>query len=92
MFWNPGHWEVRSDAQGPFDLLRKAGILHDTPQAAATKLNEIYPDTMNWWKSAEVQQARRLFSGTFVYTGQNWKDEWKRELLSLGSAPQGMPR
>ena len=92
MFWNPVHWELRPDAQGLFDLLRKAGILHDTPQAAATKLNEIYPVTNEWWQSAEVQQARRAFCETFVYTGHDWMHEWKRELLTVESARQGTRR
>lgn len=92
MFWNPGHWELRPDAQGRFDLLRKAGILHDTPRAAAVKLNEIYPVTKQWWQSAEVQQARRAFCESFVYTGRNWLGEWKRELLRVACARQGVRR
>ena len=59
--WDPRYTELDELAQPYFDLLREAGILHDTPEILASKLNEIYEDPMFWWMSTEVQYAKNKF-------------------------------
>jgi len=83
IFWNPEHWELRAGAQGAFDDLRRAGILHDTPEAAAAKVNEIYRDPQNWWRGQSVQQAKERFCAQFAVVRKDWLQEWKTELLQL---------
>jgi putative transferase (TIGR04331 family) len=83
MFWNPDHWELSSSAQPYFDSLRRAGILHDTPESAAGLVNEISHDTLSWWSQPEIQKAKDEFCFRFARTSDNWLDEWKKELNDL---------
>lgn len=82
LFWNPRYWEVRSSAQPYFDKLRRVGILHDTPESAAAKVNEIYKDTDAWWYKPEIQKAKNEFCLQFARTSENWLKEWRKELLN----------
>jgi putative transferase (TIGR04331 family) len=81
--WDPKYTELNELAQPYFNLLREAGILHDTPEILASKLNEIYEDPMLWWMSAEVQYAKNKFCERFARTSDNWLTQWKEELLRL---------
>lgn len=83
LFWNPKHWELRPSAQRYFDKLRRVGILHDTPELAAAKVNEIYKDPYAWWNQAEIQEAKDEFCQRFALTSENWLNEWKIELSNL---------
>lgn len=83
LFWNPRHWEIRQSAQPYFDMLRRVGILHDTPESAAAKVNEIYKNPLSWWNQKEIQDARVKFCQQFAYTSENWIKEWKNELSNL---------
>jgi putative transferase (TIGR04331 family) len=75
IFWNPNHWELREDAQPYFDELRHVGILHDTPESAASKVNEIYHNPDLWWQQAEIQHAKNRFSERFAKTSNSWMDD-----------------
>lgn len=83
IFWNPKHWELRSSAEPYFDELRRVGILHDTPESAAVKVNEIYNDPYVWWRKEEIQKAKDEFCQQFACTSKDWLIEWKRKLLNL---------
>jgi putative transferase (TIGR04331 family) len=83
LFWNPNHNEIRSSAKPYFDNLRRVGILHESPESAAEKVNEIYLDPLLWWISPEVQEAKNLFCEQFAKTNRAWLSQWKRELLRL---------
>ncbi len=83
IFWNPKHWELRPAAQPYFDELRLVGILHDTPESAAAKVNEIYANPLDWWHQAEIQAAKDMFCNEFAYVNQNWLQTWKNELKSV---------
>ena len=83
LFWNPGHWELRPQAQPFYDELRKVGILHDLPESAATLVNEIYDNPLDWWMEPERQSARKHFCNQFALTSDDWLRDWKNELKSL---------
>jgi len=83
LFWDPEHSENNILAQPYFEELRKVGILHDSPETAAEKVNEIYNDPITWWNQPEIQITLKKFCGKFAYVGNNWIDEWKTELQSL---------
>ena len=85
LFMNPDHWELSESAKPYFEQLRKVGILHDTPESAASKVNEIYENPLAWWMSAEVQEAKNIFCQEYAKTSENWLTEWKNELLNLTS-------
>jgi len=81
--WDPKYTELNEMASPYFDLLRKAGILHDTPESAASKLNNIYQDPLSWWVSPEIQNARNKFCDRFARTNNDWLAQWEGELLKL---------
>jgi putative transferase (TIGR04331 family) len=83
LFWNPDHWELRPSAQPYFDELRRVGILHDTPESAAQKVNEIYDDPAKWWKTPKVQAAKNRFCEQYAKTSPNWIKEWKAKLVEI---------
>ena len=83
LFWGPEKREVRASAQPYFDDLRKVGILHDTPESAAAKVNEIYEDPLSWWLSDEIQEVINRFCHQFARTSDNWLLQWKEELLKI---------
>jgi putative transferase (TIGR04331 family) len=82
IFWNPTHWELRESAKPLFDVLIGAGIFHETPQSAASKVNEIYQDVQSWWMSAETQRVRKIFCDQFCNTSKPLI-RLKEELLKL---------
>lgn len=83
IFWNPAHWELRGSVQSAFDDLRDAGILHDSPESAAAKVNEIYRDPQRWWREPRVQEAKGRFCARFARVREDWLQEWKTELSQL---------
>ncbi|MDH5542724.1 MAG: LIC12162 family protein, partial [Nitrospinota bacterium] len=85
LYWNPKHWELRESAKPYFDKLKRAGILHDSPDSAAEKVNEIFPDVKGWWNSDEVQKAKDEFCIRFVNTSDKWIEEWKSEIITFAN-------
>jgi len=81
--WDPKYNELNELARPHFDLLRKVGVLHDTPESAASKLNKIYKDPLAWWLSPIVQDAKDKFCDRFARVSEDWSEEWKKELLKL---------
>lgn len=83
LFWDPNQNELRESAQPYFDDLRRVGILHDTPESAAEKVNEVYEDPMSWWSSLEIQEAKTAFCHRFARTSDKWLLQWKEKLLKI---------
>ena len=83
LFWNPDYWELRPSAQSFFDELRAAEILHDTPESAAQKVNEVYDAPAEWWKTPEVQAAKNRFCEQYAKSSPNWIREWKAKLVKI---------
>ncbi len=81
LFWNPEHSELRKSAQLYYDDLRKSEILHDSPESAAAKVNDIYKDPLSWWMSEKVQASKKKFCHRFARSGLNWISTWKDEFL-----------
>jgi putative transferase (TIGR04331 family) len=79
-FWDPGVYELRKDAEPYFEALRNAGILWDSPEAAAVKLSEIYDDPWQWWNEKKVQEARQAFVSQFALGREDWLNQWTRAL------------
>ena len=80
LFWNPDINEVRDSARPYFDELRRVGILHDTPESAAAKVNDIYTDPMVWWASQEVLEVRDWFCLRYARASDTWVSQWTEEL------------
>ena len=61
IFWNPKHWELRTEAIEDFEDLIRVGILHYSPKACAEHVSIIWSDVSSWWESNAVQSVRRKF-------------------------------
>jgi putative transferase (TIGR04331 family) len=60
-FWYGGLNHVLPNAKPYYELLRGAGILADSPEHAALLVAQYWDNIDGWWKSEQVQNARRLF-------------------------------
>lgn len=84
-YWNHEVYLMRSEAKEYFDVLRKAGILHETPEGAANKLIEIFKNPVGRWRIKEVQDARNTFLKQFGYSRKDWLKIWAEELKQIQS-------
>lgn len=82
LFNNPETNRLRPEAQPYFDLLKNAGILFETPEAAAAAVASVYQDVETWWNAPERQRAVRGFCEKFARKSPNaisiWSDEFKK--------------
>jgi putative transferase (TIGR04331 family) len=83
IFWNPEFWEIREDARVDFERLRKVGILHDSPESAARKIESIWSDVESWWAEPELQDVVIRFCKKYARTSPEWLADWKTELTAL---------
>jgi putative transferase (TIGR04331 family) len=60
-FWNGGLDHLLPNVKPYYELLRGAGILADSPEHAALLVVQYWDNIDGWWKSEQVQNARRLF-------------------------------
>ena len=81
--WDPRYTELNASAQPYFNLLKNVGILYETPESAASKLNKIYQNPLSWWMSPDVQDAKNKFCDRFARVSVDWKTEWQLELSKL---------
>ena len=84
-------FEIRESARPYYDQLRGAGMIFDTPAAAAAKVDEVQDDIAAWWSREDVQQARLQFIGQFAKTSADWAAQWRSELRSAAGL-SGLPR
>lgn len=75
-FWNPKTNFIRAELMPYFDRLVSVGILHQTPESAARKLNEISADPLKWWNTHEVREAVEIFRANVCHTSPAALSEW----------------
>ena len=80
LFWDPRWSEVREEAKPYFEDLRRVGILLDSPEDAAKKIEEVCEDPWLWWNSQAVQKARCQFVDRYAWTRNDWIDCWAKAL------------
>jgi putative transferase (TIGR04331 family) len=80
LFWDRQRWEMREEAEPYFQELREAGILSDSPEAAAAHTASIFEDTWEWWDSQEVQDARRRLLDRYGFGRKDWVKCWAEAL------------
>lgn len=85
IFWNPGHWELREEVQPYFELLKAAGIFHETPESAARKMAEVWDDVDGWWYDLKTQKAREVFCERFAHIPAKPLDSMASLVRELGS-------
>ncbi|MCW8901344.1 MAG: LIC12162 family protein [Gammaproteobacteria bacterium] len=68
IFWEPEYFEIRDDAKGFFEKLKKVGILHDDPISAVNHVKKIWGDIDSWWEHPDVISARSEFTDKYAYS------------------------
>jgi len=74
---------LNEDAIPYYELLKNAGILYHTPEAASEKVNAVYPDVEGWWNEPELQFVVNKFCNRYARTSNNDINEWVTELKTL---------
>ncbi|TPW22053.1 MAG: hypothetical protein FD126_59, partial [Elusimicrobia bacterium] len=81
-FWNPALWRMRPEAGPSLDGLRKAGILFDSPEAAALELPAALADPRAWWGRPEKRAACAAFCERHARSSPDWLAQWTKALES----------
>ncbi len=84
-FWDGGLDHLPPSAKPYYELLRGAGILADSPEHAALLIVEYWDDIDGWWKSEQVQNARRLFCEQYARVEKHPIQAMKRLLTTVVS-------
>ena len=61
IFWDESRWELGPSFKPCFDLLKKVGIFHESPESASKKINEIWNQAEDWWAQEDVQLEKNKF-------------------------------
>lgn len=75
IFWKQEHWEIKDEVKPYFDLLKSAGIYHESPESAAQQMIDVWDDVTTWWESENVQAARKKFCHHFSRRSNKLLDE-----------------
>ena len=84
LFWNPATCRYTPEAEKLLDELRRAGIVHDTPQSAAAQAARIWDNPRAWWRAEPLASARAAWSRLYALTVPG--DEtplWRKALRNL---------
>ena len=82
IFWDPVINELSDRVLDDFELLKSAGIFHETPESAALQLIKIWDDIDSWWKDKKLQDIREDFC--FKYSRKS-KDPLSEFVLKIQS-------
>jgi hypothetical protein len=66
-FWKRADWGMDRQSSYALDILAQAGILHETPEAAAAQTLAVWDNAGNWWHSPSVQNARRTWLDGYAW-------------------------
>ena len=71
LYWNRKNWLLTHSCEKLLDMLEACGVWHATPEGAAAKLLEIWPDTRGWWQSADIAEVRGIFCREYARLPQD---------------------
>ncbi|MBI2789640.1 MAG: hypothetical protein HYX59_13255 [Elusimicrobia bacterium] len=80
VFWEPALWTTRPEAAEVLDGLRRAGLVFDSPEAAARALPTALADPRSWWTRPEALAARAAFRERYARSSPDWLAQWTRAL------------
>lgn len=89
LFWDTHANALRPEAEAHYAGLRAAGILFDSPEAAAVAVNAIRADVPGWWRAPARQQAVAAFCARFARTADDAVAVWQTELDRCLAAATG---
>jgi len=80
LFWDPKDNQLLPEAKYYFDMLKKSGILFDSPESAAKAIGNIYNDVESWWNDSDRQKTISIFCDQYCRTSADAIDLWINEL------------
>jgi len=83
LFFDPELNPMLPEGQHAFDKLREAGIVFDSPEAAAAAIALRHDDVETWWNSVPIQTARLVFCAGYAKTSSTIIEEYSAELLNI---------
>lgn len=84
-FWDERLWPSRPAALEALEPLRRAGIVHDSPESAALKITAVRRDPSAWWDEPAAREGRREFVRRYARTDPHWATEWASVLRRAGA-------
>ena len=82
-FWEPAAWRLAPEATPYFEALTDARILFGDGGSAARHVNAVAGDVAQWWRFADVQQARKRWADRFARTSSAWWWDWFKVLSKI---------
>lgn len=70
-------------ARRDIQLMKKVGILQETPIAAADFINKNYDDIDKWWKSDATKKVVKRLKREYAYSSVFYRFRWKLEILKI---------
>jgi len=80
---NPLTHPIRRDCQDFFSMMKKVGLLHESPQDAALYLGNIWNDTDKWWNQDDVQAVVKQYLARFGRESDRPLREIRKTLISI---------
>lgn len=87
LFWNQEANTLRPAARPYYDLLRKSGILFDTPESAGTAVNQLYDDVEMWWNDPKRRNTVEIFCERFARNSPDAVELWVAEFKRIAAMP-----
>ena len=82
-FWDKKAWAMCRQAIPFFDELEQVGIIFETGEEAAKKVNEIWGNVQEWWNQPEIQSARKSWCYQYARTSKTWWLDWIKFLWQI---------
>ena len=84
-FWDDRLWESRSSALEAFEPLRRAALIHSTPESAARQVAAVRRDPSAWWDAPGTREARREFVRRYARVDPAWAAKWAAVLRDVST-------
>ncbi len=91
-FWNGGLDHLLPSAKPYYELLRRAGIIADSPEHAAQLVARHWDSIDVWWKSEKVQSARESFCERYARVDKHPVRTMRRLLTTAASSINNQQR
>lgn len=79
-FWEERLWPTRAAALAALEPMRRAGIVHDSPESAARQVSAVRSRPLAWWDAPATRDARREFVRRYARVDPAWASEWAAAL------------
>jgi putative transferase (TIGR04331 family) len=89
-FWDPMLYDVRDETLNALSELGRVGVLYSEHQSAARALENVYRYANQWWRQADIQDARLRFLDQYGQSS-DWAHRWTSYLRGIGTRDSRTP-